>query len=248
MALVSAKLATLSDSAPAQSLAIVTSGASARTASVSATLTANSHDSSSMVQATVRAKADDVQVISAGEATASGNNASAAVALSSHVDPQAETVAVGGAATTAAANAAEGGIAAAAALASTQADTDDTHVMSSGNAGSSGETVSAAVTIDTSLGEQSGLQVVDIARAEAKAGGEAIPSATTSTDAVGTSDSLIISKEQETTMSDADHPVVLSVTYLQGVQAAPELAPMDALINSADAVLLQTDFGSSNEV
>ena len=48
-------------------------------------------------------------------------------------------------------------------------------------------------------------------------------------------------------MTDGSHPAVLSVTYLQGIQAAPaDAAPQEALVGDVDVATLQTDIDSFN--
>jgi hypothetical protein len=231
-----------------QALAAGSGTTSGKTASVSGGLvaTASHQDTTSAVQATAHANADAIQVTAAGNATASGGSASANITLVAHVDPNAETVAVGAATANADAKATQDGIASSAALASTQADTNDTHLTSSGNAASSGEAASALVTIGASIDQQPGVFVVDVASADATGTGVVIPLAMANTDAAATGDDLVISKEQETMMTDANHPVVLSVTYLQGVQAGPEATATDPVMSSADVANLQMDVISVN--
>jgi hypothetical protein len=251
MALLSSNLLGLlnksSEAGAASAMASVSGTASGQIASASARVQTSAHgqDASSVIHATAQANADDTQVISTGNAMASGGTASTLVAVAATVDPGNEIVAMGAATAKADAEAAEGGLGAATILAATQVGANDIEITSSGDAAASGKEASTLVTMVASVDQQAGIVVMDLAQAEAQAAAVDPALATASTDAVATDGNLVISKEQETTMTDGSHPVVLSVTYLQGVQAAPVgAAPLEALLNDADAVSLQMDAGS----
>jgi hypothetical protein len=225
-------------------MASVSGTASGQIASASAKVETIAHGqgATSVIHATVQATADDIQVTSTGNAMASGETASTLVSLAANADPDGAIVAVGAVTAKADAEAAEGGVGAATSLAATQVEVKGIEISSSGHAAGSGEEASTLVTMVASVDQETGIVVMDLAQAEAQATEDGSASATASTDAAA-DDNLVISKEQVTIITDGSHPVVVSVTYLQGAQADPETAPIDPVINSADFANLQMDMG-----
>jgi hypothetical protein len=235
------------DAGADHAIASVSGSASGGSASVSASLGTGSNGkvATSTIHATAQAQVDDTHVISTGDATASGASASNNVSLIASADPNAETPAIAGATVESDADAAGHGVASIASLAVTEIETNNIEVTSSGNADAGGETVSSLVALDSSADQRSQVLVVGLAQAEATTSEDGTRSAITDAQALG--DNLSIVKEQETTMTDGSHPAVLSVTYLQGVQAAPaDATSHEALVGDIDAATLQTDVGSFN--
>jgi len=237
------------DAGVSHAIASVSGSASGGSASVSASLGTGSNGqvATSTIHAAAQAQVDDTHVISTGEAAASGAFASNNVSLIASADPNAETPAIAAATVKSDADAAGHGVASIASLAVTEIETNNIEVTSSGNADASGETVSGLVALDSSADQRSQVLVVGLAQAEATTSEDGTGSAMAGTDAQALGDNLSIVKEQETTATDGSHPAVLSVTYLQGVQAAPaDAAPLEALVRDVDVATLQTDVGSFN--
>jgi hypothetical protein len=232
------------DAGAASAMASVSGTAKGQIASASAKIEAiaQGQDATSVIHATAQASADDSQVTSSGNATASGGTAATLVSLAAIADPDAAMLAVGAVTAKADAEAAEGGLATTAIATGTQVDADDIEIMSSGNAAASGEEASALVTMAASLDPQAEIPIVALVTAEAHAT-DGTAAATASTDAVATDDNLVISKQQVTITMDDSNPAVFSVTYLQGVQAGHEPAPIDPVTSSADFTNLQMDIG-----
>jgi hypothetical protein len=227
----------------------VSGAASGRTASVSASVSnsADGQGAISAIHAIAQATADDAQVTTTGDAIATGGTAFTLVSLAAGVDLDAGIVAVSEVTAKADADTAEGSFATTATLATIKAQADDIDVTSSGNADASGESVSTSVMMAASVDQQPKVMVVDLARAEAVATEGGTASAKADTDAMATGNDLVVSKEHETTMTDSSHPIVLSVTYLQGVLAASaQAAPLEALVSEVDVATLQTDVSSFN--
>ena len=195
----------------------------------------------------LRRQVDDIHVASTADATANGASASNAVSVTASADPNAEITAIAAATVKSDADAAGHGIADIASLAVTQVETNNIEVTSNGNAEASGETVASLVALDSSADQRSQILVVGLAEADTTASEDGTGSATAGSDAQALGDNLSISKEQETTVTDGSHPAVLSVTYLQGIQAAPaDAAPQEALVGDVDVATLQTDIDSFN--
>jgi hypothetical protein len=224
--------------------AIFSGSAEGGTASVSGTVGASTDDQNaySSIDAIALAKADDTQVTSIGNTAATGDTATTLMSLSAGVDPDGETVGEATATVVAYAEATQDGLASAATGAALQIEADDIEITSSGASSASGATAATLVDMSASLDQKAEIAVVDLAAAEAQAAQDSNASAIASTDATATDGKLVISKEQETTMTDGSHPTVLSVTYLQGYQATPEAATIDPLTNDADITQLQMDF------
>jgi hypothetical protein len=237
------------DAGASHAIASVSGSASGGSASVSASLGTGSNGqvATSTIHATAQAQVGDTHVISTGEAAASGAFASNDVSLIASADPNAETPAIAAATVKSDADAAGHGVASIASLAVTEIETNNIEVTSSGNADAGGETISGLVALDSSADQRSQVLVVGLAQAEATTSEDGTGSAMAGTDAQALGDNLSIVKEQETTATDGSHPAVLSVTYLQGVQAAPaDATSHEALVGDIDAATLQTDVGSFN--
>jgi hypothetical protein len=253
MALLSSNLLGVLNKSPgagvASAMASVSGSANGQIVSASARVESSAHgqDATSVIHATAQAQADDIQVTSTGNAMASGGTAATLVSVAANADPETGIVAAGAATAAAKAEAAENGLASTAIGAATEVEANDIEITSSGDAAAGGQEARTLVTTVASLDPQAEIPVMALAQAEARAAEDGAASATASTDAGATDDNLVISKEQETIMTDGSYPTVLSFTYLQGVQAAPADAVLpEALVRDVDVATLQSDVGSFN--
>jgi hypothetical protein len=131
--------------------------------------------------------------------------------------------------------------------ATAHAQVDDIQVTSTGDAIATGERASAIVSVAVSVDLDAEIVAVGSAngKADARATDGGAVSAIVHTDVEATGDNLAISKEHETTETDGNHPVILSLTYLEAVRAAPAAtAPLGALAEGADVGGMHLDFGS----
>jgi hypothetical protein len=132
--------------------------------------------------------------------------------------------------------------------ATAHAQSDDIQVTSTGDAIATGERASAVVSVAGSVDPDAEIVAVGSAtgKADAQATEGGAVSAIANTDVEATGDNLAISKEHETTVTDGNHPIVLSLTHLEAVQGAPAAAgaPLEALAGGADVAGMHFDFGS----
>jgi hypothetical protein len=131
--------------------------------------------------------------------------------------------------------------------ATAHAQADDIQVTSTGDAIATGERASAMVSVAGSVDPDAEIVAVGSATGRADAqvteGGAVSAIANTDVEAIG--DNLAISKEHETTVTDGNHPIVLSLTHLEAVQGAPAAgAPLEAPAGGADVAGMHFDFGS----
>jgi hypothetical protein len=131
--------------------------------------------------------------------------------------------------------------------ATAHAQADDIQVTSTGDAIATGESTSTIVSVAANVDPDAEIVAVGSATGKADAqateGGAVSAIANTGVEARG--DNLAISKEHETTETDGNHPVVLSLTYLEAVRAAPAAAaPLEVLAEGADVGGMHLDFGS----
>jgi len=101
------------------------------------------------------------------------------------------------------------------------AETDGTAVTATGSAAASGEAAATSLVVAADVDGQ-GDETVAVGSATASAEAEAEEDGTASvaahTDADATGPDLVITKVQETTEIDGDHPIAESFTYLEAVR------------------------------